>query len=159
MKESIEKFKTRLLYTKDNWFMPLKEDLLFCMLAISNISIASYIFNLDPDYFKDKETVMSLVRVMHLDTWGILFSVVGLGLLLCAVVIKERRLKSQVLLVSCFIGVGIWTLYSMLGVQIGQNSVTTTRNMSTSIIHLILCAIQVVELWRIKLQTSNSKTM
>lgn len=152
IKGKLNEVEKRLIATQDNWFMPLKEDILFCILAINNISISVYVFQLEPNSFADMKTIFVLTRVAYLGAWGMLFLLVGLGLFLCAVVIKDRKTKSQVLLWSCMIGFALWTLYSMLGVEIGQNDVTSTRNMSTAVIHLILCLIQVVELWRIRLQ-------
>lgn len=152
MKKRFNEVEKRLVIIPDNWYLPLKEDILFCMLAINNISIAVYMFKLEPDSFSNYKAVTVLTKVIHLGAWGMLFLFVGIGLFLCAVAMKNRRTKAQVLLWTCLIGFFIWTLYSMLGVEIGQNSVTSTRNMATAVIHLILCLIQVVELWRIRLQ-------
>lgn len=150
--KGLNEVEKRLARIEDFWFMPLKEDILFCMLAINNVSISVYMFSLDKSNFADIGAISVLTHIFPLGVWGMLFLIVGIGLFLCAVIVKNRKTKAQILLWSCVIGFLIWTLYSMLGVEIGQNNVTSTRNMSTAIIHLILCLIQVVELWRIRLQ-------
>jgi len=151
-KKRFNEVEKRLVIIPDNWYLPLKEDILFCMLAINNVSIAVYMFSLEPDTFSNYQAVTVLTKVIHLGAWGMLFLFVGMGLFLCAVTMKNKRTKSQILLWTCLTGFFLWTLYSMLGVEMGQNTVTSTRNMATAVIHLILCLIQVVELWRIRLQ-------
>lgn len=152
MKKRLNEVEKRLIVIQDSWFLPLKENILFSMLAINNISISVYVFQLSPNSFSDVNVIFSLTRVAYLGVWGMLFLMVGIGLFLCALLIKDTTIKAQILLWSCLIGFFAWTLYSMLGVEAGQNVVTSTRNMSTAVIHLILVLIQVVELWRIKLQ-------
>ena len=155
-----EKFKfnevqKRLVVVEDNWFMPLKEDILFFMLAINNMSIATYLYDLlsSESSSIERRTVVIMAKILPIGTWASMFIFVGTGLFLCAVVIKNRKTKAQVLLWSCLLGFLIWTLYSMLGVKIGQAGATTTRNMCIAIVHMVLFFIQVVELWRIRLQT------
>lgn len=142
----------KLLNIKDNWFLPLKEDLLLLMLSVNSISNGLFIFDNEGQANNKTLSYDALVEIMPTDVWATLFLVIGLMVLSGALFVKDAKTKAYILIVAGFVGFILWTLYSLIGVEFGTSGITPIRNMAFSVIHLILGCIQIIEIWRINLQ-------
>lgn len=147
--------RERLIITEDNWFLPLKEDLLLCMLAINSLSNGFFIFGNEGQAEFFTSSYRALIEIMPMDVWGTLFVMCGIFMLVGALFVRNIKTKSYLLLISGFVGFVLWALYSLIGIEFGTSGVTPIRNMAFSVIHLVIGSIQIMEIWRIRLHTKN----